>query len=86
MIFKHTHSFVNCRYNVTYNNTQLTTEEVMNMLEGVGNNQVLSQKINELRKYVEESFLKVHVYFKSSTAEIIVEAPRYEKTPIDTPK
>ena len=50
------------------------------MLEGVGNNQGLSQKINELRKYVEESFLKVHVYFKSSTAEIIVEAPRYEKS------
>ena len=58
----------------------MTTEEVMTMLEGVGTNQGLSQKINELRKYVEESFLKVHVYFKSSTAEIIVEAPRYEKS------
>ena len=63
----------------------MTTDEVMTMLEGVGNDQGLSQKINELRKYVEESFLKVNVYFKSSTAEIIVEAPRYEKLPLTHP-
>ena len=68
--------FENCRHNVTYNNTQLTTDDVMTMLEGVENDTTLSHEIDELRKYVEESFLKVHVYFKSSTAEIIVEAPK----------
>ena len=50
----------------------------MTMLEGMENDSGLSQKIGELRKYVEESFLKVHVYFKSSTAEIIAEAPKYD--------
>ena len=51
----------------------------MAMLEGMDNetDQSLSKRIDELRKHVEESFLKVHVYFKSSTAEIIVETPKY---------
>lgn len=49
------------------------------MLEDQENEQDLSKRIDELRKHVEESFLKVHVYFKSSTAEIIVETPKYEK-------
>lgn len=56
----------------------MTTDDVMTMLEGMENDSGLSQKIGELRKYVEESFLKVHVYFKSSTAEIIAEAPKYD--------
>ena len=53
----------------------------MAMLEGMDNetDQSLSKRIDELRKHVEESFLKVHVYFKSSTAEIIVETPKYEE-------
>ena len=73
--------FVNCRYNVAYNNNSLSTDDVMAMVEGRENetDQSLSEKIDELRKHVEESFLKVHVYFKSSTAEIIVETPKYEE-------
>ena len=57
----------------------LTTDNVNAMLEGANTNQDLSQKVDNLRKYVEASYLKVHVYFKSNSAEIIEEAPRYEK-------
>ena len=55
----------------------LTTDNVNVMLEGANTNQDLSQKVDNLRKYVEASYLKVHVYFKSNSAEIIEEAPRY---------
>ena len=47
------------------------------MLERAHNNPDLSQKVDNLKKYIEASYMKVHVYFKSNSAEIIEEAPRY---------
>ena len=66
------------RYNVTYNNTILTVDDVTAMLEGANCNRDLLLKVASLTKFIEASYMKVHVYFNSNSAEIIKESPRYE--------
>lgn len=62
---------------MTFNGSVMTTDFVMGLVRNQENDPMAADVVRKLRDHMESNFVKMYIYFESTTMELIDETPRW---------